>query len=420
MADPYTYPIAAKRRKPIALIVGALLVATGAMTVVGLWRTRGWSGVTNASFQAGPSAHAVASAIGAALFDSTFNPWYWGFVVFLTLVQWRWPARPEQRALSVEMAVDAVWFVMGNALQVTVVAVTLGIVTVAYTDLFGTWSLHLYRPLGFWGLAVVAFVLTDALAWVSHWCHHKVPTLWRFHAVHHSQRRLNALSDNRTHVGEIVFAALIVFVPSELLGLGSSAAMRLAFIGIYYCAMLHSNVRTNLGPLRYVFMGPQAHRVHHAVEPRYFEHNFGTVFPWWDFVARTYYWGVDEYPATGITDTAFPLREPGDANPLRWALIFLRQLVYPFRSVFVLWSAQVGAAHAFGTAATRGDAVPGTAIPERQRHIAAYDRRGGRPYRLVGQNYYLDFLSASTARDDQRPAGRRVESSIERLLSLSP
>ena len=263
--------------KPISVVVGLVLGGTALLTILGLAKAGPgvWNGFTNASFQSHASLNAVRAAVWRGLWLSTLNPGYWAFVALLTILQWCWPARRDQRTFSVDMAVDVVWFVMGNAMQFTIVAVTLGAVTVAYTELLGKLSLNLQPVLGFWGLAIFAFVFTDLLAWGSHWCHHKVGTLWRFHSVHHSQRQLNALSDNRTHVGEVVAAALIVFVPSQLLGLNVSAAMGLAFIGIYYSAMLHSNIRTNLGPLKYILMGPQPHRVHHSVLSQHFESNFG-------------------------------------------------------------------------------------------------------------------------------------------------
>jgi sterol desaturase/sphingolipid hydroxylase (fatty acid hydroxylase superfamily) len=343
MTVPYAYAAPGQRLKPASVAVGVVFAATVVLTAVGLAKAGPglWGAFAQASFQSRGSLHAVASSVGRGLSESTLNPWYWAFVGGLTLAQWFFPARRDERALSVDMAVDAVWFVMGNALQFTVVAVTLGALTVAYAQVFGTWSLHLQRVVGFWGLAIGAFVVTDALAWVSHWCHHQVKTLWRFHSVHHSQQRLNALSDNRTHVGEVVAAAAIVFVPSQLLGLGASAAMGLAFVGIYYSAMLHSNIRTNLGPFKYLFMGPQAHRLHHSVLSQHFERNFGTVFPWWDLLAGTMYKGYDEYPPTGITDTAFPLRARHDRNPGRWLVIFVRQLVYPFQGIVVASVARI-------------------------------------------------------------------------------
>jgi sterol desaturase/sphingolipid hydroxylase (fatty acid hydroxylase superfamily) len=343
MTVSYAYAAPGQRMKPASVAVGLVFAGTVVLTAVGLAQAGPglWGAFAQASFQSRGSLHAVVASVGRGLSESTLNPWYWAFVGVLTLAQWFFPARRDERALSVDMAVDAVWFVMGNALQFTVVAVTLGALTVAYGEVFGTWSLHLQRVVGFWGLAVGAFVVTDALAWVSHWCHHQVKTLWRFHSVHHSQTQLNALSDNRTHVGEVVAAAAIVFVPSQLLGLGASAAMGLAFVGIYYSAMLHSNIRSNLGPLKYLFMGPQAHRLHHSVLPQHFERNFGTVFPWWDLMAGTMYKGYDEYPPTGITDTEFPLRARHDTNPGRWLVIFLRQLIYPFQGIVAASGARI-------------------------------------------------------------------------------
>jgi len=324
-----------RRQRSAVLAVGMTLGATTTLGVVGtaVAGDRGWRQLARIAFGTHPTWTAIGASVARGLADSTLSPWYWGFVLLLTVVQWRWPARRDERTLSVDVAVDAVWFVLGNALQLTVVAVTLGAASVAYGRLVGTWSLHLQSVVGEWGLAVLAFVLTDLLAWVTHWCHHKVGMLWRFHAVHHSQQRLNALADNRTHVGEVVAAALIVFVPSQILGLGAGTATRLAFVGLYYSAMLHANIRTDLGPLRHVFMGPQPHRVHHSVLPRHFEHNFGTVFSWWDRAAGTLYRGRHEYPPTGITDIRFPLRTQGDRNPWRWLVIFVRQLFYPFGSL---------------------------------------------------------------------------------------
>ncbi len=334
MSGQYAYA-APRRWRPLSLTVGLVLGSTVIITIFGLMKAgHGLApALADNAWGTGPSWRAVESMVWHGLSISILNWWYWAFIAFLTTAQWFWPARRDQRLPSVEMAIDAVWFVMGTALQFTVVAVVLGAVTVAYTEVFGTWSLNLQPEFGYWKLVAFAFVTTDLLAWVTHYCHHKVPTLWRFHAVHHSQERLNALSDNRTHVGEIVCAALMVFIPSYLLGLSATAASTVAYISIFYCAMLHSNVRTNLGPLKYIFMGPQAHRIHHSSLPQHFDSNYATVFSWWDYLGGTRYHGYDEYPPTGISDQDFPLRQHGDTNPIAWVYIFFRQLVYPFQGM---------------------------------------------------------------------------------------
>jgi sterol desaturase/sphingolipid hydroxylase (fatty acid hydroxylase superfamily) len=320
-------------------VVGAILVATVVGTIVGLVMAgpHVTEALTAQSFQSEPSLEGVGAAIWHGLEISTFNPFYWVFIGLLTALQLVWPARRDEARPGVEMAVDIVWFVVNNALQFTIVAVTLGAVTVAYTEILGSWSLNLQQYIGRVGLIVVAYVLTDALAYATHVCHHKVPTLWRFHTVHHSQQRLNALSDNRTHMGETIAAALIIFVPSQVLGLNATAASTIAFIGLFYAAMLHSNIRTNLGPLRFVLLGPQPHRVHHSVSPEHFEHNFGTTFPWWDMLFGTYWWDTTVYPSTGVTDRTFPLRQTHDLSPLKWFVVFVRQFVYPFQAIYKSW-----------------------------------------------------------------------------------
>jgi sterol desaturase/sphingolipid hydroxylase (fatty acid hydroxylase superfamily) len=82
-------------------------------------------------------------------------------------------------------------------------------------------------------------------------------------------------SDNRQHFAETVVNAAIAYVPARILGLSSPDALRLAALTIYFSALIHTNLRTNLGPLRYVFVSPQAHRVHHSVPPEHVNSNYG-------------------------------------------------------------------------------------------------------------------------------------------------
>ena len=167
------------------------------------------------------------------------------------------------------------------------------------------------------------------MAWVSHWMHHHLPSLWQFHAVHHSQTEMNVLSDNRQHVIETIVAATVAYLPARFLGLDTAQAGTLAISTIYVSAFIHTNIRTNLGPLRYVFVSPQAHRVHHSVEERHYDTNFGTVFSWWDYLFGTRYPGDHEYPPTGITDTTFPMER--SANPVRVVTTWGAQTLHPFR-----------------------------------------------------------------------------------------
>ena len=85
---------------------------------------------------------------------------------------------------------------------------------------------------------------------------------------------------------------------------------------------------TNLGPLRYVFVTPQSHRIHHANNLEYRDRNFGSIFSIWDFAFSTQVRVYDEYPETGIDDTEFPLET--SANPVKLLIMPVVQMVYCF------------------------------------------------------------------------------------------
>ena len=140
---------------------------------------------------------------------------------------------------------------------------------------------------------------------------------------------MNVLSDNRNHVVETMVTATIAFLPAWFLGLDTATAGLLAISTVYVSAWIHTNIRTNLGPLRYVLVSPQAHRVHHSIEPQHYDTNFGTVFSWWDYLFGTRYPGDDEYPPTGIVDSEFPMEH--SASPGAVASTWWAQTVYPFR-----------------------------------------------------------------------------------------
>jgi sterol desaturase/sphingolipid hydroxylase (fatty acid hydroxylase superfamily) len=256
------------------------------------------------------------------------NPWYLGFLVLLAIVQWGFPARRELRGLSVGLGQDLVWFLTSTVLALTVVAALLAVLDAAYVATVGDWSLDLGDELGSWGLPLTALVVTDLIAWTSHYLHHKVPALWAFHAVHHSQEEMNILSDSRQHVVETMITATMVFVPARLLGLDAPAASALTFLSIYVGAFIHANIRTNLGPARFLLNSPQAHRVHHSAAPEHIDTNFAVILAPWDYLFGTRYGNDHEYPTTGIHDRSFPLERRAD--PATLTTTWLRQMAYPF------------------------------------------------------------------------------------------
>jgi sterol desaturase/sphingolipid hydroxylase (fatty acid hydroxylase superfamily) len=257
------------------------------------------------------------------------DPFYWLFLAALSVLQLFWPAERDHRLPNRALAEDAMWFVFSTALVVTLLGACLAPLNVAYQHLAGGRGLNLTPRFGVWGVAILALLIADLLAWYTHWLHHHVPSLWYFHAVHHSQTNLNVLSDNRTHFVETFVSAIVAYVPARILGLSAPDAIKLTSLTIFVSAVIHTNIRTNLGPLRNVFVSPQAHRVHHSISVEHFNTNYGTVFMFWDLLFRTRSEDVNAYPATGIDDVTFP--HGRSANPASLVATWAKQFAHPFR-----------------------------------------------------------------------------------------
>jgi sterol desaturase/sphingolipid hydroxylase (fatty acid hydroxylase superfamily) len=181
---------------------------------------------------------------------------------------------------------------------------------------------------------VLTIFVVDLLFFLKHWMSHRVGTLWHFHTIHHSQRELNVLTDRRQHVFEHLVAQVFVFLPAIILGLKPYSVMSISAALWFHTFLIHGNIRTNFGWLGQVFISPQYHRIHHSIEPRHRDKNFGTIITLWDRIFGTRYPGTDEYPGTGVEGVEFP--PPQSLKPQAWLADIGRQLWYPFRKVLKL------------------------------------------------------------------------------------
>lgn len=154
------------------------------------------------------------------------------------------------------------------------------------------------------GFTATLFVLDDFARYVVHRLLHAVPVLWAFHKVHHSATRLNPMTVLRTHPLEaIIFAvrgALVqgicigVFVfcfgerVSLLMVLGANA-LKFAF-NLFGANLRHSEIPIRYWPwLEKILLSPAQHQIHHSVEPRHHDRNFGVALACWDRWFGTHY-----------------------------------------------------------------------------------------------------------------------------------
>jgi sterol desaturase/sphingolipid hydroxylase (fatty acid hydroxylase superfamily) len=181
-------------------------------------------------------------------------------------------------------------------------------------------------------LVVVAAILVgmDAMNWLAHVANHRAASLWRFHALHHSQEDMSVFTTFRTH--PFTHASYAVAALPALVLVNSGTAPAAAIIA-YGCLVTlpHANLRWTYGPLGRLLVSPAFHRLHHANAPVAGRRavNFGFVLVCWDRLARCAVFPDGREPvATGIAGQPVPL-EQGNASP-NLVRVMAAQIVQPF------------------------------------------------------------------------------------------
>lgn len=168
-------------------------------------------------------------------------------------------------------------------------------------------------PLSFDWAGVFAMVMAPiagALAYdfFFYWFHRAQHALaWRFHAVHHSVRELNAINSYH-HVSEPVFQALFLVLPASLIMADTGPVVPAMLIILQLQAsFIHSPTRINIGSLRVFFCDNRFHRIHHSVEEKHFDKNFGAFTTIWDRLFGTAWIpSENEWPETGLAEVDQP------------------------------------------------------------------------------------------------------------------
>jgi sterol desaturase/sphingolipid hydroxylase (fatty acid hydroxylase superfamily) len=149
----------------------------------------------------------------------------------------------------------------------------------------------------------MAIVLGDITIYWVHRLQHRWNFLWRFHKVHHTAEHLDWLASWREHPIDTFITILAINFPAIALGISLNAITGfIVFRGIW-AIYIHSNVRLNIGPLKYILGSPELHHWHHDKDRD--RGNYGNVSPIMDLIFGTHYQAT-EYPKTMGIHEEFP------------------------------------------------------------------------------------------------------------------
>lgn len=138
---------------------------------------------------------------------------------------------------------------------------------------------------------MAAILLLDAWMYLWHRANHVFPLLWCFHRVHHSDTEMDVTSAVRFHAGEILISGFLraALIPVFGLSIGQILLYDALLLPIIF--LHHSNIRLPEfvdRTLRVIFTTPAIHRVHHSRLMIEANSNYGSIFSFWDRLARTF------------------------------------------------------------------------------------------------------------------------------------
>jgi sterol desaturase/sphingolipid hydroxylase (fatty acid hydroxylase superfamily) len=307
--------------QPAGRVSGRVYLPTIAITALAAWLSwRGWDALGHVG---------LARSVDAGRFELA-GPAVLGFVLTVCVIEQICPAQ-RRPVLARGHLLDFCYAVF-YALLVVPLIVLLGAGFSGLLARLEPW-LVLPRAPGVpgWCFVALAVLGIDAVDWLAHLANHRITSLWRLHAVHHSQEELSILTTYRAHP-LVHVSFLLSAVP--VLAVAANTATPATVLTAYAClgALPHANVRWTYGRVGRILVSPAYHRIHHSATGR-LDINLGTVFAVWDVLSRR-----AVFPAraaadrmaieTGLRGRPVPVEQSGPR--LHLGRTMLIQLAEPF------------------------------------------------------------------------------------------
>ena len=164
-----------------------------------------------------------------------------------------------------------------------------------------------------WTEWLIAILLFDAWTYFWHRINHRIPFLWRFHRVHHSDPHMDVTTANRFHIGEIAMSSTLRIPLFILLGasIGQLALYELLMFAVVQ--FHHANISVSAKwdrVLRLFIVTPYMHKVHHSRWQPETDSNYSSLLSIWDRLFHSF--RMNEKPSSihiGLDDYDSPEKQ---------------------------------------------------------------------------------------------------------------
>ena len=143
---------------------------------------------------------------------------------------------------------------------------------------------------------VLGIIGLDLFAYFAHVTMHRIPALWRFHRVHHSDAEVDVTTAFREHPGETLWRIFWHIAGVVVFGTPMWVLITYLTLSAMNGQLEHANIRLPErldGWLRLLFVTPNMHKVHHVRHLPETDMNYSNLLSIWDRLGETYSHGPD-------------------------------------------------------------------------------------------------------------------------------
>lgn len=136
----------------------------------------------------------------------------------------------------------------------------------------------------FWHFVFVLILLDLWMYW-WHWLNHRIPFLWRFHKMHHSDPFLDVSTGARFHIGEMIFSSILRTFLLVVIGVRLEELIFYEIVMFAVVQFHHANIilPSKVDSFLRIFIPtPAMHKVHHSRVSKEMHSNFTSLFSLWD------------------------------------------------------------------------------------------------------------------------------------------
>ena len=147
------------------------------------------------------------------------------------------------------------------------------------------------------------FLLLSVKDFFRYWYHrwmHESEFMWRWHAVHHSSKRLYWFNGTRSHPLEGLVSSFLWGIPLAFVQAPVEIVFVTGILGRVIGRFQHTNMDLILGPFDYIFSSPKNHRYHHSTVLGEGHSNYGGDVIFWDILFGTFYLPKGKQPSDQI------------------------------------------------------------------------------------------------------------------------